>query len=125
MSRPATQIVPVSGSSSRRSSLRKVVLPDPDDPTGKTNSPLVMSRLTLLSAVTDPLYVLVTFSKRIIALFPVSAAAGPSARPAPSRRPPRRPATPPAHSLSSQVQCSVAHAPHLPHQHQLFSGCSP
>ncbi len=40
MSRPASRILPWSGSSSRRSRRSSVVLPEPDDPTTNTNSPL-------------------------------------------------------------------------------------
>ena len=50
MSRPASMIRPSSGTSSRSNSRRKVVLPDPDEPTRKTNSPLSMSTDTSLSA---------------------------------------------------------------------------
>src|SRR6202795_4864215 len=66
MSRPATQMRPSPGSSSRRSRRMNVVLPDPDGPTRKTNSPLSMSIDTSRSAIEPLLYVFVTFSKRII-----------------------------------------------------------
>ncbi len=42
----------------------KVVLPDPEGPTRKTNSPLSISTVQSRSATVEPLYVLVTFSKR-------------------------------------------------------------
>ena len=38
-----------------------VVLPEPDGPTRKTNSPLSISTLQSFRATVDPLYVLVTF----------------------------------------------------------------
>src|SRR5664280_2772812 len=44
----------------------KVVLPDPEGPTRKTNSPLSISMLQSLSATVEPLYVLVTFWNVII-----------------------------------------------------------
>ena len=62
MLRPASRISPVSGSSSRSSSRMKVVLPEPDAPTRKTNSPLSISMSMSRSATVDPpLYDLVTF----------------------------------------------------------------
>src|SRR5665213_2368103 len=57
---------PELGISSRRSSRMNVVLPEPDGPTRKTNSPLSMSIDTSRSAMEPLLYVLVTFSNRII-----------------------------------------------------------
>ena len=39
----------------------KVVLPEPDGPTRKTNSPLSISTVQSWRATVDPLYVLVTF----------------------------------------------------------------
>src|SRR5579863_10183282 len=66
MSRPATQMRPSPGSSSRRRRRMNVVLPEPDGPTRKTNSPLSMSIDTSRSAKEPLLYVLVTFSNRII-----------------------------------------------------------
>ena len=39
----------------------KVVLPEPDGPTRKTNSPLSISTVQSFRATVDPLYVLVTF----------------------------------------------------------------
>src|ERR1019366_5197098 len=65
-SRPATQMWPESMVSSRKSSLRSVVLPEPDAPTTKTNSPFVISSETSRRATTEPLYDFVTLSKRIM-----------------------------------------------------------
>jgi hypothetical protein len=42
-SRPASSMRPLSGNSSRKKRRRKVVLPEPDAPTKKTNSPFSMS----------------------------------------------------------------------------------
>src|SRR5580704_1111419 len=66
MSRPATQMRPSPGSSSRRSSRMNVVFPEPDGPTRKTNSPFSISIDTSRNAIEPLLYVLVTFSNRII-----------------------------------------------------------
>jgi hypothetical protein len=49
-SRPATYTRPAVGRCSRRISLRKVDLPDPDAPTRKTNSPFSISTSTSSSA---------------------------------------------------------------------------
>ena len=43
-----------------------VVFPDPDAPTRKTNSPFSNSTVMSRRATVEPLYVLVTFSNRII-----------------------------------------------------------
>src|SRR3984957_7286013 len=64
-SRPASRIRPLSGNSSRSNNRRKVVLPEPEAPTKKTNSPFSISRVMSLSAGEPFLYVLETFSKRI------------------------------------------------------------
>src|ERR1019366_766299 len=61
ISLPASQMRPESGISSRRSRRMKVVFPEPDGPTRKTNSPLSISTVQSESATVDPLYVLVTF----------------------------------------------------------------
>src|SRR6266576_915886 len=66
MSLPATQMMPVSGSSSLVRRRRKVDFPDPDGPTRKTNSPLEMSTEASRSATVVPLYDLVTFSSLIM-----------------------------------------------------------
>src|SRR4051794_16652741 len=66
MSRPATSTRPAVATSSRSNSLRKVDLPDPEGSTRKTNSPLTISSERSRMATTSPLYVLVTFSNRII-----------------------------------------------------------
>ena len=55
MLRPASQICPLSGSSSRSSNRMNVVLPEPDDPTRKTNSPLSISTEMSRNATVDPL----------------------------------------------------------------------
>src|SRR4051794_22077876 len=66
ISRPATSTRPAVATSSRSNSLRKVDLPDPEGPTRKTNSPLTISSERSRMATTSPLYVLVTFSNRIM-----------------------------------------------------------
>ncbi len=60
---------PFDGFSSRSTRRKKLDLPEPLAPTRKTNSPLSISRLTLLSAGRGLLvYSLETESKRIMAL---------------------------------------------------------
>ena len=53
MSRPPMMIFPLVASSSLRRSRTSVVLPEPDAPTMKTNSPLSIPKLTLSSATTS------------------------------------------------------------------------
>ena len=53
MLRPATQTAPCSGRSWRLSSRSNVLLPDPDGPTRKTNSPFATSKLASRSATTS------------------------------------------------------------------------
>src|ERR1035438_1840173 len=65
---PATQISPSSVRSSFVTNRKKVVLPEPDGPTMNTNSPRGMSTVTSRRAATEPLYVLVTWLKRIMSL---------------------------------------------------------
>ena len=65
---PATQISPSSVRSSLVTSRKKVVLPEPEGPTMNTNSPRGMSTVTSRRAATGPLYVLVTWLKRIMSL---------------------------------------------------------
>src|SRR4051812_24780958 len=67
MSLPATKMRPVSGVSSLFISRIIVLLPDPDGPTRKTNSPFWMSALASRRATTSPLYTFVTFSSLIMA----------------------------------------------------------
>ena len=68
MLRPATHTAPRSGRSWRLSRRNSVLLPDPDGPTRKTNSPLAMSKLASRRATTSEAYDLVTFSRRIMGL---------------------------------------------------------
>ena len=48
--RPPTRICPCEGSSSRKMSFRKVVLPAPEDPVRNENSPFLMWRVMSESA---------------------------------------------------------------------------
>ena len=66
MFRPATHTAPRSGRSCRLSRRNMVLLPEPEGPTRKTNSPLAMSKLASRRATTSAAYDLVTFSRRII-----------------------------------------------------------
>ena len=66
MSLPATQMRPESGFSSLSRRRMRVDFPEPVGPTRKTNSCLAMSSDSPLSAVTLPLYTLVTLRSRIM-----------------------------------------------------------
>ena len=55
MSRPATMMRPDVEFSSRNSRRSAVDFPEPDGPTTKTNSPLLMSNETSRNALTSPL----------------------------------------------------------------------
>ena len=50
----AEQTLPASGPTKPASTMRSVVLPEPEGPSSVMNSPLLMSRLTLSSAVKTP-----------------------------------------------------------------------
>ena len=66
MSRPATRTRPVGGDLVAQEELEQRRLPGARGPTRKTNSPLRISSESSCRATTSPLYVLVTFSKRIM-----------------------------------------------------------
>ena len=55
---PPTRIWPCEGSSSRKTSLRKVVLPAPEGPVRKQNSPFSTLRVTSQSAIDSRSYCL-------------------------------------------------------------------
>src|SRR3989338_2934995 len=65
ISRSSINIFPLSGVSSRKSNLTKVVLPAPEEPVKKTNSPSFMSKEISSNAEVDPNF-FTTFSKVII-----------------------------------------------------------
>src|ERR1700730_11236383 len=127
MSLPATQIRPLSGDSSLVSRRRNVDFPDPDGPTRKTNSPLVMSTEQSRRATVVFLYDLVTDSRRIMVVerpgaegtAPLSRRSRVPARPGrPGACPPSRafgePSPPPQPRLHELVEVAVEHGGHVP-----------